>query len=301
MEEELITSVSEERIAAFEKKREEKKQNERQSFIFRLVIFLVVLISLCISPFLPVFSARNTIVHGNHLLTTEEILSYGGYKKSTSLLWIDAKKLENAMKSKEYIADCSITWKPIGLDIEMDEIAVCLKEEKDGQIRYYLSNDTYLSDFKEKYPSSTYDFKEDEVPLTLSSVSFKTPLGVEEVEDVERRKKLFSHIKEIDASVLKSATYFEIVYSKNKENLFFAFYFPSDNHLFHRILLRDETFSYFLKETRWKKIMASITSYVLSNSNDILIQNHDTINELKYTSTVCTYSGNENECMISTK
>ena len=39
MEEELLTSVSEERIAAFEKKRQEKKQSEKQSFIFRLVVF----------------------------------------------------------------------------------------------------------------------------------------------------------------------------------------------------------------------------------------------------------------------
>ena len=110
MEEELLTSVSEERIAAFEKKRQEKKQSEKQSFIFRLVVFSLILVSLCIAPFLPVFSARNTTIQGNHLLTIDEVLSYANYKKGTPLLFIDAKKLENEIKKKEYINDCSVTW-----------------------------------------------------------------------------------------------------------------------------------------------------------------------------------------------
>ena len=39
------------------------------------------------------------------------------------MLFIDAKKLENEIKKKEYINDCSVTWKLFGLEMEVDEIA----------------------------------------------------------------------------------------------------------------------------------------------------------------------------------
>lgn len=308
MEEELKTSVSDELIASFEKKYKDKKQAEHHSFVFRFIVLICVLLALCVSPFLPTFSCRNTIIKGNYLLDAKEILGYANYKTSTPLLFLDEKKVEEAAKQKEYIASIDVKWNLLGIEIQVDEIACVLKKEENGKVSYLLSNDTTLEDFQNLYPTSTYDFKEEETPLLLSDFSFSNQ-DHNEYESANRRKKVLSHLKEIAPKILRQVQYFEIIYTKDKTNLLFAFYFPSkiDTYGYDRILMRDEAFSFFLEEKRLESILHRIQEFYQKFDADSeknpnsMIYNHATITSLSYTNTVCTYDGKENRCRLSTK
>ncbi len=292
-EEQLSTSVSEERINLFENKIKDKRNHENNSFIFRITFFLIVIFSLCLCPFLSVFSCYNTEVKGSFLLDTETLLSYASYKKSTPLLFIDEQKLEESILTKEYIADCEVSWHLFGLDITIDEIA-CVLHQKDGeQTIYYLTNGKTLTDFKSQHPTSTYDFHENDTPCLISDFSFDNNLADASL-STSRRLKLLKNLKEIAPEVLKSADYFDIVYDQSLSTLLFGFYFLLDDGHYARILLRDESFAFFLKESNKKTILNSI-----EHLSEKKLFNHDII-EISYYNTVCIYDGKDNSCRITT-
>lgn len=291
-EEQLSTSVSEERISLFESKIKDKKAKENNSFVFRFTFFLIVIISLCLSPFLPVFSCRNTEVKGSFLLNSETLLSYASYKNSTPLLFIDERKLEESILTKEYIASCEVNWHLFGLDITIDEIACVLKQIVGEQTIYYLTNGETLTEFKSQHPNSTYDFHETDTPCLLSDFSFDNNLSDTSL-SVSRKLKLLHNLKEIAPEILKSADYFDIVYDKSLSMLLFGFYFLLEDGHYARILMRDESFAFFLK----KNNINTILNFII-NSDNKKIFNHDTI-EISYYNTVCIYDGKENSCRIT--
>ncbi len=291
-EEEIKTSVSEERIHLFEAKIDEKEHHARRAFSFRLTIFLIVIFALCLSPFLPVFSCRNTEVKGAYLLDRKTLLSYASYHDSTPLIFINEKKLAEKISQKEFIASCEVSWHVFGLDITIDEIACVLKSQNEQTAEYILSNGETLNDFLTRYPDSTYDFQEEETPLLISDLSFLNQ-DQDATQSQKRKLQLLRNMKEIAPSILKQAAYFDIAYTKDGQTLLFGFYFPFGDGKYVRILMRDESFAYFLEERRLQQIFNAI-----ENTSDKNLYKHDTINSLSYYNTVCMYDGKENACRL---
>lgn len=297
MENDNKTSLSPERIFLFEQEITKKKKNKKSNFIFRTVFFSVVLIAICLIPFLPTFSCRNLYVSGNFLLTNSEILSFAGYRVDTPLVFVDEKKIENSLTSKEYILRAEVNWSIMGLEINIDELAVLLLDYNED---YILSDGSYLSEFKAKYPESKYDFFNNpsnkaikrHIPRLLCDFSFSNTENSEDVA-MSKRLRVLDNLKKVSPEVLNDVDYFEGVYSSDNV-LLFAFYFKAnkgDSVSYYRILMKDETFQFFLEEIRIQQIISQITNF-----SDKKTYEHDTINELSYSNTICGYNGKQNVC-----
>lgn len=298
MDEDNKVSLSPERIALFEKEISVKRKNKKNNFIFRTGFFLIILISTCLIPFLPTFSCQNLVLSGNFLLTDSEILNYAGYNKNTPLIFVDDKKLEDELNNKEYIISAKVKWSITGLEINIDELALLLSDDN-GDI---LSNGEYYSDYiKSHQELVNYNFKkyknsERNIPKIIGKFSFLNNSN-DEVKANNRKLKVLNNLKKVSPTVLNMVNYFEVVYSSD-DILLFAFYFKSkendkDKVDYYRILIKDETFEFFLKEDRINAIISQIADKEFSNKK---VYKHDTINELSYYNTICGYNGTSNVC-----
>lgn len=292
MENENLPSISHERIASFEKEIGDKRKANKSNFIFRTVFFFIILFSICLLPFLPPFSCKNMTLDGNYLLTKQDVLDFGGYKENTPLILVDDKKIEQELLKQDYILEAKVKWSFVGLDVDVDELACLLHIEENGEFKYLLSDGSYLSDFKAKNPSSTHDFKEANTPRLISDISFDNIDNDSNIA-LERRLRLFKNLKEISPNVLKDVTYFDVVYGKDNITLLFGFYFNVEGD-YYRVLMRDEAFAFFLEERRIDQIINAI-----KNTSNKIVYNHDTINSLSYTNTICGYDGTQNVCRVN--
>lgn len=291
MEKENKTSLSLERIEQFETEIQNTNKDKKNKFLARTFFFVILLVSLCLLPFLPPFSCKNMTLTGAFHLKKQDVLKLGGYNFNTPLIFVDDQKIEKELNNLDFILSSNVKWSFVGLEVEVNELACLLQYEDSLGKHYILSNGTLLEDFLTSNETD-YDFKEDETPILISDFSFENKDNDEEQSNL-RKQKLLNNLKLISPSVLSKAKYFEIVYNSSSSSLYFGFYFMNDNE-YYRILMRDEAFSFFLEEKRFNQIIN-----VISNTSNKIIYNHATINMLSYSNTICGYDGSQNVCRVN--
>lgn len=295
MENSIETSVSEKSLAAFEKKISVHQKHKHSLFLARNIVLFFVLIAICVFPFLPTFSCKHMQVSGNYLLTKQDILKIGGYSSRTPLILVKENTFLRRLAEKEYINQVTFHWSLFDCSLEVDEVAVVLKEkEDDTTYQYYLSSNETLTNFQKRYPHSQYDFHEDQTPLLLFPLSELT---------ISLRKKVLQQLKSISASILQQAEYFDfeertISYPDAQwSRFYFGFYFLGEekegNPIYYRIAMAVDAFDYFLRAERFAEEIA-----IISKIEDKKVYIHDTITTLSYVNLVCEYDGEKNACHL---
>lgn len=119
-----------------------KKKNKKIRKIFKFLGVLVILVLL--SYYFINIRIKNIYIHGNKILTDQEIIELAGIENYPKLFSISIIKLENKIKLNQMVKSVKVKKNIFGrIDINISEYNILLKDEVDNGL--YLSNNKKIT------------------------------------------------------------------------------------------------------------------------------------------------------------